>query len=138
MCVMPIDDEPMSAHYSPSAYQPARIPDQPAPAKRSWLFRFGSSRLPWGHTEDIVPHGSLVLWFPLKGQEHDTYGPDKNGWVLMVNPGGGISSMAQWDCVRSYMKVGPEVVALENLRESLTPTRARRARRAYSPAHRCW
>jgi len=52
---MPIDDEPMTAHYSPSAYQPARIPDQPAAAKRSWLFRFGNSRLPWGHTEDIVP-----------------------------------------------------------------------------------
>ncbi|WP_313525811.1 hypothetical protein [Stutzerimonas kunmingensis] len=45
----------MTAHYSPSAYQPARIPDQPAAAKRSWLFRFGNSRLPWGHTEDIVP-----------------------------------------------------------------------------------
>ena len=49
----------MTAHYSPSAYQPARIPDQPAAVKRSWLFRFGSSRLPWGHTEDIVPHSML-------------------------------------------------------------------------------
>ncbi len=38
----------MTAHYSPSAYQPARIPDQPAAVKRSWLFHFGSSRLPWG------------------------------------------------------------------------------------------
>ncbi|MGY4826853.1 hypothetical protein [Stutzerimonas chloritidismutans] len=49
----------MTAHYSPSAYQPARIPDQPAAVKRSWLFRFGSSRLPWGHTEEIVPHSML-------------------------------------------------------------------------------
>ncbi|MFI8692146.1 hypothetical protein ACIGHJ_17790 [Stutzerimonas kunmingensis] len=49
----------MTAHYSPSAYQPARIPDQPAAAKRSWLFRFGNSRLPWGHTENIVPHSML-------------------------------------------------------------------------------
>jgi hypothetical protein len=49
----------MTAHYSPSAYQPTRIPDQPAPARRSWLFRFGSSRLPWGHTEDTVPHNVL-------------------------------------------------------------------------------
>lgn len=49
----------MTAHYSPSAYQPARIPDQPEAVKRSWLFRFGSSRLPWGHTEDIVPHSML-------------------------------------------------------------------------------
>lgn len=49
----------MTAHYSPSAYQPARIPDQPASAKRSWLYRFGSSRLPWGYTEEIVPHSVL-------------------------------------------------------------------------------
>ncbi|WP_417797310.1 hypothetical protein [Stutzerimonas nitrititolerans] len=49
----------MTAHYSPSAYQPARIPDQPAAVKRSWLFRFGSSRLPLGHTEEIVPHSML-------------------------------------------------------------------------------
>ncbi len=49
----------MTAHYSPSAYQPTRIPDQPAAVKRSWLFRFGSSRLPWGRTEDIVPHSML-------------------------------------------------------------------------------
>jgi len=61
----------MTAHYSSSAYQPARIPDQPAATKRSWLFRFGSSRLPWGHTEDIVPLSMLRQSTPagLRAQE---------------------------------------------------------------------
>ena len=61
----------MTAHYSPSAYQSARIPDQPAAVKRSWLFRFGSSRLPWGHTEDIVPLSMLRQSTPagLRAQE---------------------------------------------------------------------
>ena len=78
--------------------------------------------VPWERVYAIAPsvtnlgtygatkHGSLVLWFPLKGQEHETYGPDKKGWVLMVNPGGGISSMAQWECVRSFMEIGPDAV----------------------------
>jgi hypothetical protein len=76
--------------------------------------------VPWERVYAIAPsvtnlgtygatkHGSLLLWFPLKGQEHETYGPDKKGWVLMVNPGGGISSMAQWECIRSFMDVGPD------------------------------
>jgi hypothetical protein len=76
--------------------------------------------VPWERVYAIAPsvtnpgtygatkHGSLLLWFPLKGQEHETYGPDKKGWVLMVNPGGGISSMAQWECIRSFMEVGPD------------------------------
>jgi hypothetical protein len=46
-------------HYSSSAYHPARIPNQPASAKRGWLKRFGNSRLPWGQTQDIVPVGML-------------------------------------------------------------------------------
>jgi len=66
----------MSAHYSPSAYQPARIPDQPAPAKRSWLFRFGSSRLPWGHTEDIVPLSMLRQSTPAELRTHEKYQQD--------------------------------------------------------------
>jgi hypothetical protein len=61
-------------------------------------------------TYGATKHGSLLLWFPLKGQEHETYGPDKKGWVLMVNPGGGISSMAQWECIRSFMEIGPDAV----------------------------
>ncbi|WP_372877225.1 hypothetical protein [Pseudomonas sp.] len=76
--------------------------------------------VPWERVYAIAPsvtnlgtygatkHGCLLLWFPLKGQEHETYGPDKKGWVLMVNPGGGISSMAQWECIRSFMETGPD------------------------------
>lgn len=76
--------------------------------------------VPWERVYAIAPsatnlgtygatkHGSLLLWFPLKDQEHETYGPDKKGWVLMVNPGGGISSMAQWECIRSFMEIGPD------------------------------
>jgi len=66
----------MTAHYSPSAYQPARIPDQPAPAKRSWLFRFGSSRLPWGYTEDIVPLSMLRQSPPERLRAHEKYKQD--------------------------------------------------------------
>lgn len=78
--------------------------------------------VPWEKVHAIAPsaislntggaskHGSLILWFPLKGQLHETYAPNKKGWVLMVNPGGGISSMAQWECIRSFMEVGPDAV----------------------------
>ena len=66
----------MTAHYSPSAYQPARIPDQPAATKRSWLFRFGNSRLPWGHTEDIVPLSMLRQSTPAGLRTHEKYKQD--------------------------------------------------------------
>ncbi|MCQ4253871.1 hypothetical protein [Stutzerimonas stutzeri] len=66
----------MTAHYSPTAYQPARIPDQPAAVKRSWLFRFGNSRLPWGHTEDIVPLSMLRQSKPAGLRTHEKYKQD--------------------------------------------------------------
>ncbi|MAB99299.1 MAG: hypothetical protein CMK71_14765 [Pseudomonadaceae bacterium] len=78
--------------------------------------------VPWEKVHAIAPsvtslntggatrHGSLLLWFPLKGLEHKAYAPDVKGWILMVNPGGGISSMAQWECIRSYMEISPDVV----------------------------
>ena len=66
----------MTAHYSPSAYQPARIPDQPAATKRSWVFRFGNSRLPWGHTEDIVPLSMLRQSTPEGLRTHEKYKQD--------------------------------------------------------------
>lgn len=78
--------------------------------------------VPWERVHAIAPsalalntggasqHGSLLLWFPLKGQEHEDYAENKEGWVLMVNPGGGISSMAQWECIRSFMEIGPDAV----------------------------
>ena len=85
--------------------------------------------VPWERVHAIAPralslntggasqHGSLVLWFPLKGQEYEDYAPNKEGWVLAVNAGGGTSSMAQWECIRSFMEVGPEAVPepLENI-----------------------
>lgn len=66
----------MTAHYSPTAYQPARIPDQPAAVKRSWLFRFGNSRLPWAHTEDIVPLSMLRQSKPAGLRTHEKYKQD--------------------------------------------------------------
>ena len=78
--------------------------------------------VPWEKVHAIAPsvtslntggatrHGSLLLWFPLKGLEHKAYAPDVKGWILMVNPGGGISSMAQWECIRSFMEISPDVV----------------------------
>ena len=63
----------MAAQYSPSAYQPARIPDLPAATKRSWVFRFGNSRLPWGHTEDIVPHSMLSHTSPAGLRDVERY-----------------------------------------------------------------
>jgi len=86
--------------------------------------------VPWECVHAIAPsalslntggasqQGSLLLWFPLKGQEHEEYAPDKEGWALMVNTGGGISSMAQWECIRSFMEVGPEVVPDSSIPET--------------------
>lgn len=85
--------------------------------------------VPWERVHAIAPsaislntggaskHGSLILWFPLKGKLEEAYAPNKEGWIMMVNPGGGISSMAQWECIRSFMEVGPEAVPepLENI-----------------------
>lgn len=45
--------------YSSGAYNPEQIPDQPPAEKQPWLRRFGSVRLPWGSTQDMLP--SCVL-----------------------------------------------------------------------------
>lgn len=86
--------------------------------------------VPWERVHAIAPralslntggasqHGSLVLRFPLKGKEYEDYAPNKEGWVLAVNAGGGISSMAQWECIRSFMEVGPEVVPNSSIPET--------------------
>jgi hypothetical protein len=63
----------MTAHYSSSAYHPAHIPDQPASAKRGWLRRFGNSRLPWGHTQDIVPTSMLRQSKPESLRARESY-----------------------------------------------------------------
>ena len=41
--------------YSPGAYCQEHVPDQPPAIKQPWLRRFGSMRLPWGNTQDLVP-----------------------------------------------------------------------------------
>ncbi|WP_462380880.1 hypothetical protein [Pseudomonas sp. Marseille-QA0892] len=41
--------------YSPGAYCPDRFPNQPPAIKQPWLRRFGSMRLPWGKTQNLVP-----------------------------------------------------------------------------------
>ncbi|MCQ4329993.1 hypothetical protein [Stutzerimonas stutzeri] len=43
------------AFYSPSAYSAEHIPDQPPASEQPWLRRFGSMRLPWGSTQDMLP-----------------------------------------------------------------------------------
>jgi hypothetical protein len=81
----------------------------------SWL-------VPWERVHAIAPsvttlgtygamqNGALVIWLPLKGEEHEPYHENKQGYVFMTNPGPGISAMAQWECIRSFMEVGPHSV----------------------------
>ena len=91
--------------------------------------------VPWERVHAIAPtvtnvgpygamqSGSLILWFPFKGQEDEPYTPDKKGWVMGLSPGGGTSSMAQWECIRSFMEVGPQAVPECNLDFSLAEYR---------------
>jgi hypothetical protein len=78
--------------------------------------------VPWERVHALTPSatqlgpygagtsGALILWLPLAGQEHEPYHPNKEGWVMMTSPGGGASAMAQWECIRSFMEVGPQAV----------------------------
>ena len=78
--------------------------------------------VPWERVHAVSPsalslntggaskQGALILWLPLKGQEHEAYAENKPGWVMVLNTGGGIGSMAQWECIRSFMEIGPEAV----------------------------
>jgi hypothetical protein len=78
--------------------------------------------VPWERVHAIAPSatqlgpygagtsGALIIWLPLEGQEHEPYHPDKEGWVMMTSPGSGNSAMAQWECIRSFMEIGPQAV----------------------------
>ena len=78
--------------------------------------------VPWERVHAVSPsalslntggaskQGALILWLPLEGQEHEAYAENKPGWVMMLNTGGGIGSMAQWECMRSFMEIGPDAV----------------------------
>ena len=83
--------------------------------------------VPWERVHAVSPsalslntggaskQGALILWLPLEGQEHEAYAENKPGWVMMLNTGGGMGSMAQWECIRSFMEVGPEAVPENSL-----------------------
>ena len=78
--------------------------------------------VPWERVHAIAPSatqlgpygagtsGALILWLPPEGQEHESYHPDKEGWLMMTSPGSGNSAMAQWECIRSFMEIGPQAV----------------------------
>lgn len=42
-------------YYSHEAYRSDRMPVQADSEKRSALHKFTGTRLPWGHTQDVVP-----------------------------------------------------------------------------------
>lgn len=78
--------------------------------------------VPWERVHAIAPSatmigqfgaakmGGLLLWFPYKHQIDEPFHMNKEGWAIMVSPGPGIAAMRQWECIRSFMEVGPEAV----------------------------
>ncbi|WP_277374073.1 hypothetical protein [Pseudomonas sp. AA-38] len=63
--------------YSPEAYHPERIPNQPPAEKQPWLRRFGSMRLPWGSTQDMVPIRVLNHFQPSELRAEEAMKKDK-------------------------------------------------------------
>ena len=78
--------------------------------------------VPWERVHAIAPSatmigqfgaakmGGLLLWFPYKDQIDEPFHMNKEGWAIMVSPGPGITAMRQWECIRSFMEIGPEAV----------------------------
>src|SRR5690606_31674167 len=78
--------------------------------------------VPWERVHAIAPSatmigqfgatrmGGLLLWFPYKHQIDEPFHMNKEGWTIMVSPGPGIAAMRQWECIRSFMEIGPEAV----------------------------
>src|SRR5690554_1063486 len=78
--------------------------------------------VPWERVHAIAPSatmigqfgaakmGGLLLWFPYKDQIDEPFHMNKEGWAIMVSPGPGIAAMRQWECIRSFMEIGPEAV----------------------------
>jgi hypothetical protein len=78
--------------------------------------------VPWERVHAIAPSatmigqfgaakmGGLLLWFPYKHQIDEPFHMNKEGWAIMVSPGPGIAAMRQWECIRSFMELGPEAV----------------------------
>ena len=53
---------------------------------------------------------AVVLWFPYADQIDEPFHMNKEGWSVMVSPGPGVAAMRQWECIRSFMEVGPEAL----------------------------
>lgn len=78
--------------------------------------------VPWERVHAIAPGatmigqfgaakmGGLLLWFPYADQIDEPFHMNKEGWAIMVSPGPGTAAMRQWECIRSFMEVGPEAV----------------------------
>ena len=78
--------------------------------------------VPWERVHAIAPSatmigqfgaakmGGLLLWFPYTDQIDEPFHMNKEGWAIMVSPGPGIAAMRQWECIRSFMEVGPDAV----------------------------
>ena len=78
--------------------------------------------VPWERVHAIAPSttmvgqfgaakmGGLLLWFPYADQIDEPFHINKEGWAVMVSPGPGVAAMRQWECIRSFMEVGPEAV----------------------------
>ncbi|PKM29691.1 MAG: hypothetical protein CVV07_08265 [Gammaproteobacteria bacterium HGW-Gammaproteobacteria-11] len=78
--------------------------------------------VPWERVHALAPSatmigqfgaaqmGGLILWFPYAHEIDHPYHKKKEGWVMMASPGPGIAAMRQWECIRSFMEVGPEAV----------------------------
>ena len=78
--------------------------------------------VPWERVHAIAPSatmigqfgaakmGGLLLWFPYAHQIDEPFHMKKEGWAIMVSPGPGIAALRQWECIRSFMEVGPEAV----------------------------
>ncbi|RHW19498.1 hypothetical protein C2846_18520, partial [Pseudomonas jilinensis] len=75
--------------------------------------------VPWERVHAIAPSatmvgqfgaaklGGLLLWFPFKDEIDEPYHDKKPGWIIMVSPGPGAAAMRQWECIRSFMEIGP-------------------------------
>lgn len=78
--------------------------------------------VPWERVHAIAPSatmigqfgaakmGGLLLWFPYADQIDEPFHMNKEGWAIMVSPGPGVAAMRQWECIRSFMEIGPEAV----------------------------
>ena len=59
--------------YSSGAYRPDTIPEQPPAIKQPWFKRFGSLRLPWGSTQDMMPPSLLTSITPHRLREQEEF-----------------------------------------------------------------